>query len=313
MKIRFDNTPTRADESRGIPVDYVAGQRRIPAWRWNLIVVLLASPVIYFLLQALLDRVWISAPGAVELKRVNLHVGHGGQIAFLAAADERVAAGATLAVICQAPLAASAPGRVLGADRGEALASVARLLAYRRKRVASYRQLLDQGAATQAELAGALGQYWEAEAAYHRLRAEIKAEGKRPGVPPPLEERVIAPFPGVVTQVRGNVGNWVGADADLITLADDREAKIVAYLDTRRSRYARLGRGARVEFRDGTALAARVVGIRLETAPIPAEHLGALESSQNTLQLLLAPAAPLPEPYRKHRLPVTVHFDFVGS
>ncbi|NTV11503.1 MAG: efflux RND transporter periplasmic adaptor subunit, partial [Zoogloea sp.] len=102
MKIRFERPSGTAEQSRGLRVDYSAAKRNIPAWRWNLIVLLLLSPVLYFVGRAVLDQVWVSAPGVVELKRATLHAGLDGRIEFIATAGQRVAAGATLATILPA-------------------------------------------------------------------------------------------------------------------------------------------------------------------------------------------------------------------
>lgn len=305
MKIRFEGPPETADQSRGLRVGYAAARRNIPAWRWNLIVLLLVSPLLYIAGSALLETFRVSAPGIVELKEVTLHAGQSGRIESMLPAGSRVDAGSRLLVI-QPPVrdrlpVPPRPGTLRQVDSG-----IEQLLAYRRDRVRAYRQLFRQGAATQAELASALGQLADAEAAWRRLQAESPGPGQAVR-PEGAEMEVSAPFAGVLLQAFVSPGEWVAAGSDLLTLVDEREARVVAYVDPRLQHRAETGHRVQVRFRDGTAIRGRVALVRVETVRMPA---GALEKGDSALQVELQLDEALPAPYRKQRLPVEVRFDW---
>lgn len=309
MKVRFEDAPGAAEQSRGLHVDYVAAKRNIPAWRWNLIVLLLLSPALYFLGSALLDQVQISAPAVVELKESRLHPGRGGQVVSVLPEGTRVVTGTLLAILAPLPPSAAAPAPPRIAPRPGAAAG-GRLLAYRRERARRYQQLWEQGAATQAELASALAQLAEAEAAYGRSRRETVPEppGPRPEKAEPVS--IAAPHPGVVAQVAATVGDWVAAGAELVTVVDDREARIVAFVNPRHVRYAEAGRAAHLRFPDGTSIPARVTEVRVRTARPGADHDEPFRPDGTALQVVLAPAEDLPQGYRRQGLPLEVSFDF---
>ena len=312
MKVRFDEHaggPDNAARSRGLPVDYPPGQRPISVWRWNLVVLVLLAPMLYFLGRWLLDQWWISAPAAVRLPQSTLRASQDGQVARVASIGTRVPAGASLVEFMAPRRPVTSPPLVTRrAGRPQEARSYGRLIAYWRQRVASYRRLMRDGAGTQAELAAALSHLQELELARQRLAEDIATPP--PGQPviealPPLA----APFPGIVSERHVNVGERVAAGTPLVTLLDDSRAEIVAYLDPRHARYAQPGRRGRLEFRDGTVLRARVVGVLPETAPLPGQSAAPLEASLEYLQVILAAEDSLPALDRTQHLPLVVRFD----
>lgn len=310
MKIRFQDAPNAAEESRGLHVDYVAAKRNIPAWRWNLIVLLVVSPALYLVGTALLDQIWISARGIVEMKETRLHAGQGGQVGFILPPGSRVDAGTTLATITPVQLEMTSKlGETLVPHRAER-SSRAGLLKYRRDRAHRYQQLWQQGAATQAELATALEQLAQAEADYGSAAGQgsEKRSSSQQGRIDHI--RIAAPTPGIVAQVSTSVGDWVVPGAELLSVVNDRESRVIAYLDPRHMRYAERGRSARVKFADGTTLNAQVEEIRATTGRLPAGQSEPPRSGNAQLQLVLLPNEELPLRYRKQGLPVEVYFDF---
>ena len=49
MKIQFDTPPSSAQEANGLSVRYAAAKRRVPRWRWYLLLTLVLVPPAYFL------------------------------------------------------------------------------------------------------------------------------------------------------------------------------------------------------------------------------------------------------------------------
>jgi multidrug resistance efflux pump len=74
MKVRFENRqaqdPTRV---KGVRVPYAQAKRRVSQWRWYLILLVVASPLIYLLWMLLMPHVTVSAPGYISLEKVSVN------------------------------------------------------------------------------------------------------------------------------------------------------------------------------------------------------------------------------------------------
>lgn len=71
MKVIFDNQkgqdPARV---KGVRVPYAAAKRSVSQWRWYLILLIVASPLLYLLWKLLVPYVTVSAPGYISLEKV---------------------------------------------------------------------------------------------------------------------------------------------------------------------------------------------------------------------------------------------------
>lgn len=74
MKVNFDNRknqdPTRV---KGIRVPYAAAKRSVSQWRWYLILLVVASPLLYLLWKLLMPFVTVTAPGYISLEKVSIN------------------------------------------------------------------------------------------------------------------------------------------------------------------------------------------------------------------------------------------------
>jgi multidrug resistance efflux pump len=74
MKVSFDNKKTQ-DPARvkGVRVPYAAAKRNVSQWRWYLILLVVASPLLYLLWKLLTPYVTVSAPGYISLEKVSIN------------------------------------------------------------------------------------------------------------------------------------------------------------------------------------------------------------------------------------------------
>ena len=74
MKVRF-NTKRQKDPTRdqGIKVPYAPAKRRVAQWRWYLILLVVSSPLIYFLFKLVFSYVTISAQGIIALEKISIN------------------------------------------------------------------------------------------------------------------------------------------------------------------------------------------------------------------------------------------------
>lgn len=74
MKVTFDDKkvedPTRV---KGIRVPYAQAKRRASQWRWYLILLVVASPLLYLLWKLAMPYVTVTAPGYISLEKVSVN------------------------------------------------------------------------------------------------------------------------------------------------------------------------------------------------------------------------------------------------
>ena len=62
MKINFDAPPTSAQETNGLEVRYAAAKRRVPRWRWYLLLAMVLVAPAYLLVRFGIAYWWVSTP-----------------------------------------------------------------------------------------------------------------------------------------------------------------------------------------------------------------------------------------------------------
>jgi multidrug resistance efflux pump len=72
VNIKFSE-PKNPATLDGIKLPYADAKRRAPIWRWRVMLLIAAMPVLYFAALHLLDAAFVSAPGFVSFKTVELH------------------------------------------------------------------------------------------------------------------------------------------------------------------------------------------------------------------------------------------------
>lgn len=83
MKVKFDKPATQPEIDDGIKIEYAPAKRVFPLFRWYLILLIVASPVIYFIGTIIADKFVIKANGFVSLNLVQVRSPHEGRIASL--------------------------------------------------------------------------------------------------------------------------------------------------------------------------------------------------------------------------------------
>ena len=62
MKIQFDQPPGSAQENNGLSVRYAAAKRKVPRWRWYLLLAMVLTPPAYLLTRFLVAYRWGATP-----------------------------------------------------------------------------------------------------------------------------------------------------------------------------------------------------------------------------------------------------------
>lgn len=334
MKISFQSAPAAANESGGLGVPYAPARRHLAQWRWRLLVLLVLSPLLVFLGRLLHGAVWAEMPGFVIIGQAIVKAPMPGRLVRAPGAGTVVHAGETIGELANDVL--ENEHRVLTRQRERVLQFVEppvepsaqipllRELAHQhRKHYDSLRVLMQRGAATEAEVAGAharlaatLGQLRSLEQEYALARRH-----QRPPGPPPPPARLLevearlqslqlkAPASGVVAQVFGNEGEWFNEGAEIIDIRIDRPARIEVYVEPEWARHAKVGQRATIVFLDGYAHRGRVTEVKMSAQRLPADRANPLTVRRHSIIAMLEPEGRLPEPYRIHLLPVNVRFD----
>lgn len=333
MKIRFSPPPLVAHETNGLTVRYAPSKRQIAHWRWRILVILVISPLLIFLARLLHGAIWTDMPGFIIMDQTILKAPLSGRLVKAPAVGTYVREGDTIVELANDVL--SNEHNVLLRQRERAaqwvepqvppppqLPVLRSLAQHRRQQYTTLRALMDEGAATQAEVANA---YAELSASLAQLKM-VEQEYALQNVPlparmPPPSARLSevearlqslklrAPESGVVAQVFGTHGEWINENTEVIDIRLDRPARIEAYVQPSWAKYAMVGHQATVKFLDGFTVRARVKEVKMSAQRLPADRANPLTVRHHSIIAMLEPEHPLPQGYRIHVLPVNVQFD----
>ena len=199
MKIQFDAPPSSAQESNGLPVRYAASKRRVPRWRWYLLLALVLAPPAYFLARFAASYWWETVPALIVTEQVVVRAQEAGRVQHIVAVGEQVATGQPLMALqepapsnldsaLQPPSPALAAAVVTQRDAArnhiealsirqsmlnEALRLAQHQLALQQERLYTMEQLRSQGAATRQEVDNAKFQEIQALSDANKARAEV--------------------------------------------------------------------------------------------------------------------------------------------
>ena len=204
MKIQFDTPPSSAQEANGLSVRYAAAKRRVPRWRWYLLLTLVLVPPAYFLALFAASYWWETAPAIVVTEQVVVRAQHPGRVEHAVHAGEQVAAGHPLMELREParsdpdgalqmplplPMQMQTPAQTAAVARqaasqaqaatlslrqsmlDEALRLAQRQLALQQERLRTMEQLRSQGAATRQEVDNAKFQEIQALSDASKARA----------------------------------------------------------------------------------------------------------------------------------------------
>lgn len=189
MKITF--RPPKSvtpDREHGIRVPYAPAKRAVARWRWYLIVLLVAAPLLYLVGQLFYTLVFVKAVGLVSLQKTAVNAQIAGTVERIAArAGDRVAPGQLLAVLSSAtiqqremllraelaarqPVLASTAGAAVLQELQKTVQLAQKVVDYQAGYLQNVRFLFDQGAATVADLNLAQAQLHQAEISLNQAR-----------------------------------------------------------------------------------------------------------------------------------------------
>ena len=351
MKINFDAPPTSAQETNGLQVRYAAAKRRVPRWRWYLLLAMVLTAPAYLLVRFSVAYWWESTPAQVMLERLTLRAPAAGRVAFVAVTGTSLDAGQPLMELEQTPPAPAAPPLPAhSAELGrQAQAQAARLallteaerlandrLAIQQERLRTMQDLHHQGAATRQEVDNLRFQALQAQADVSRARADLRehralmSRERTQAALAPTPSRtpdgasatnaqsaqtpaVVAPFDATVVQALVRQGDGVAQGADIAVLQRRAEPSVHAYLPPDKARYAEVGRMATLHFMDGSKARAKVVELMVEAQSPPADRVSPLTPRTPSIVVRLQALEPLPAAYHIHQLPLDVRFDWVAA
>lgn len=316
MNIRF--TPPRQQPSvdHGLNVHYAPAKRQAYRLRWYLILLLVASPLLYFLWHTAQLFWQHEAPGYVDIPSYTLASPQSGVVASVTARPgSLVRAGSVLLTLsnpareAQIRLLQSQITAVKSAPQPATPAVSPAYVRYLQDSLANYQTLFRAGAATRAEL----------DEAVAKLAAVQPARPAGLGVP---DTRVLqrdldsllaqqagmqlrAPFDGLVSQFSLLPGMPVREGEPLLQLQQSNQLQIIALLPERFAHQARPGQAVEVRWPDGNRSPALIRHNVQRSDAVP-PTLSEFGEAQQGIVVGLQPSLPVPTHYRVRQLRVKI-------
>lgn len=334
MKIRFDSRKeARPTEDGGLAVLYAPGKRIAYRLRWYLILLLAASPLIWFA-GWMLRGVWlVEAPAVLRLESTELRAGETGRVMTLAVMPgERVSAGQALVSLENPELEARMARLEVGAgERASPLDPALieqerRLLNARLARSVAWANQVDalrrQGAATESERLAALAARdqlhrdtlaFEQQVRTLQLTRDDMLQQERAAEHAWLQTRrerlsISAAHDGTILDVLIKPGETVGPGTLLMRLENGDAPRLWIYLDPRETPLARPGQAIRVRMPDGHWRDAHVLGTADSAAHLPGDLRNGLGTQARGVLVSAAFDTALPDHWRIDQLPLQVRF-----
>jgi len=363
MKIRFVKPEAGDPErDRGVQVPYAPGKRHQARWRWYLILLVVSSPFLFFVLHFLWSTVVIQAPGFVAQEQLTVRSSAQGYVdEVYVKTFDAVRQGDPVARLSNDALATHAdqlraelkqlqgvaktavdPGGTVAAPLDSTDFSNELELARQQKdrlagRVQQIQQLMADGAATDAELNSARGQYDQASSKLEELYRTM-AMTTRPTVrggnnsmavqvqtrmlaiqtelanlDSQLEAMVVrAPRPGRIVDLPVVKGDQLAIGSKVAMLAPEGgEMHVDAYIPPKNAIYAAPGLRATVVFPDGSRREAVVADVPQIAAEVPKAQSALLGEAEMGVLVRMQFADPRETGQRPltDGLPVKVEFE----
>ncbi|MDR3416054.1 MAG: HlyD family efflux transporter periplasmic adaptor subunit [Nevskia sp.] len=325
MKVRFVKPEASDPErDRGIRVPYAPGKRALARWRWYLILLVVSSPFLFFAINFLYSSVLILAPGFVSQEQLTIRsasqgyvdevyvktldaVKEGDPVARLAnealtthAAQLRAELKELQGVAAQFHGTTSAP---LSTESFQDELETARQERARlAQRVNSIQQLVEQGAATEAELNTARSQYDQASSRLGELyrTMNIQTQPVHHGTGIEVQTRILAiqtelasidtqeqamlvraPKGGRIVDLAVVKGDQLTVGSKVAMLAPEGgEMHIDAYIPPKNAIYATPGLYGTVVFPDGSRRQAVIADVPQVATEVPKAQSALLGQSE---------------------------------
>lgn len=348
MKIRFDkNDQRRAGTDGGVKVPYGPARRVAFRLRWYLILLLVASPVLYFLYSVINEQVSTEVPAMIWYPQHQLLARAPGFVDSVEVEPwQRVARGDT--VIVQRSPELEGKLREVEAnldqlnervahsrrERQGALSQRIRLLEESLDSVRSHesrlQRLIDQGSASHGELLPVRSERARLEERLAELTSDLTRLPEVEAVetwPETLQIRhdqlrsvrseikqqhsllvMRADLDGVITELLAAPGQFVTLGTPLVRYSGTR-LRIVAYIEPRHlERRIEPGREVALILPDRTRRAALIRDTVGVANRLPGELRTGIGDGQSAVPVIVEPLEELPEVWRVDRLPVRVAF-----
>jgi multidrug efflux pump subunit AcrA (membrane-fusion protein) len=321
MRVRFDpavkSDPEQVD---GMRVHYAPARRQVPRLGWYLVILLVASPLIYLVGSFLLSLVFVEAKGQVAPPRFT---------SVYAAAEgvvEQVAVRSGEWVQAGTELLGMEPGGPKAAPEGAAPESSLALAAasevdrarmdvdLAREQLEKMKTLRDQGAAT----AGEVDQAWMLWLAALDNQARLQRETPRvllAGAAAQYAHAVVYDGRGYRSSCDGQVlevcvrpGQRVRRGETLMLMSLSPTAQIIAYLEPKYLRSARIGQRVVAIFADGTRMRGEVAQVEELAERPPPDVPDPLGLRRSSVVVRVRLDEPIPPRLDIAGMPVSVRF-----
>jgi len=351
MKVRFQSAKAKDPaRDKGVEVPYAPGKRKVPQWRWYLILVIVSSPLIYFLSRVILTLTIVSASGVLTLEKVPMNSGTSGYVARINVdIGDEVEKGDVLLELGNPELdekeyiikselsfmkAGNSPlGNKIIELLNKKVALANKEVSYQKNKVKNVRFLYKQNAATIAELnlaeAGLRGAEMALNEAQGALTGEIERRKAAPGTPTELalrrklllaELKVIkdqrarlyqkADYEGRILDVLVAKGENIGTGTALLLLGRIDKPAVIAYLDPKYAKYALSGRTATIKLPGGESVKAMVREDANLSKRLPASLSSPITSRDLMILVKLDIIDSMTAEKSIDGMPVTMRFDF---
>lgn len=334
MKIRFNSSKEhQPTNDGGVKVLYAPGKRTAFKLRWYLILLLVASPVIFFLgnmawsawvvevpAQILFSMSEARSRDAAQVKRIYVEPGQSVEKNQLLVELDNPEWRLRLEQL----RAMSAEMASLPYSRSRNLNEVLTAQLERaEQRLATVNKLVSQGAATRGELLAAandrdqklaqLLELQQREAQASSNTSEARALGMQNAEQEWLEQKlqsldVRAQDAGVVAETLVQEGENVGPGTLLMRLRSSDTATIYAYIDLAYANYAQAGQALRLKLPDGRWINAHIKSDPDMAQTIPSDIRAAFSAQKRGLLVVVETDEQIPARWLVNQLPLQARF-----
>lgn len=346
MKINFDSNkkhnPVYED---GMKIPYAPAKRARAAWRWYIVVLITAGPLLFFLGKIILSYIYVAAPGVVSLRKIELNSPESASVKKIyIKKGDKITAGAKIAELSDPALddqISELDAEITGlrikisagptADRLRANVALAqRIMDSRTVYLGQVKYLFAKGAATAAELNLATSQHNQAQLELSRARADLAASGavksvdyaqsRRQGINKDIETlgrkktrlEIRTPVSGVVSELLVSENQSVSKGAQLAKINIPEEYSLRAYVEPSEINHARKGKKVTIRMPGRYLLTGYITSDPDMAKTMPSELLNPFSESRERIEVDIKPSYTLPGKYRIDGLPVKVYFGFPG-
>ncbi len=344
MKIRFDNDKKRYPSSDGgMKIPYAQAKRALAAWKWYVVVILTASPLLFFLGKIIVSNIFISAPGFVSLKKINLFSPESGVLEKIyIKKGDLIEKGSPLVRFSLkdlddeissitseiTELNDKKKNSVVDQQLRKNILLARELRMDRRTHLNQLKLLVSEGAATAAELRFARSQYIQSEEDVSRAVIDyaLSVEKHTPGATESTElqlkkklkniEKIRSqvdfktPVSGVLSEMFIVESQHIDAGAKLAEIMVPGDYSIKAYISPSDINHVKKGKKVQLRMPDNTFINGYITSNPEMTATVPPELADTFSQPKKALEVTIMPLSSLSPKYQIDKLPLTVYLGF---